>query len=219
MLIKLFYMRLPCYSDYDPAVQATIDYYNPVGIYAGVWASSWDDGGWGNDIEIGPYLGYYTTLGPVDVNVMGAYYMYPGANDDYAEWDYFEFNGDVYYTISNMPLEPTISAGYLFSPDYSEEEGFYQYFYGAIDFVLPYNFGLSCLIGHVDFDGDELYGNGQGVAGGDGWQYEHYSVGINTSLVGFGLDLTYHWTSDKEDLKAYGKKVNERFVFTLSRSI
>jgi len=207
------------YSDGDPAIQGHLDYSHPSGLYLGIWASSWDDGGFSNDIELGGYAGFWGMLGPVVYDLMAGYYFYPGAQDEGFEFDYSEFHGGLSYAIEGVPLEPKFGIGYNYSPEYSGEEGKYQYVNGTLDLKLPLNFVLGFEIGHADVEGGMFTGNGAGLDGGDGYEYYHWRVGLTTEVKGFGLNLSYHDTNEEKFFKdVLGVKAGERLVFTLSRS-
>src|SRR5690606_10986980 len=67
-----------------PAVQGGFN-YSADSWYAGVWGSNVVEG-----LELDVYVGFTPTTGPIewDLGVIG--YLYPDADDDIAEYDYFE---------------------------------------------------------------------------------------------------------------------------------
>ncbi len=207
------------FSDENPALQATFDYFNPIGIFAGIWASSWHSGEASNDLELGYYAGYAGGLGNIFYTLSANYYVYPGADDDDAEWNYWEFVGTAGYTFDQVSLSPTVGVAYVYSPDFWGEDGNLHYGNASLDLVLPRNFGLGFEVGYFDLEGNRTTGNGNGLDGGDGYDYFHWRVGISTTLVGFGLDLSYHDTSESGSFRDLGYHADERLVFTLSRSI
>lgn len=200
------------FSGEDPAIQGHFDYAHPSGIFAGIWASSWDS----PDIETGYYLGYGGALGDIGYSLSANYYYYPDADDDDAEYDYWEFMASANYMFDQVALTPTFGVGYVYSPDYSGEEGNLHYGNTTLDLALPMNFGLGFEIGYFNLEGDKLTGNGNGLDGGDGYDYVHYRTSIYTNLVGFGLDLSYHNTNESD---YFGDIGDSRVVFTLSRSL
>jgi len=207
------------YTDGEPAVQGHFDYSHPSGLYSGIWASSLDDGGYSNNIELGPYVGFWGMLGPVVYDLMAAYYFYPDAEDEGFEFDYFEYHGGLSYTIEGTPLEPKFGIGYTYSPEYTCEEGAYHYFNGTLDLKLPLNFVLEFEVGHANVQGDKVTGNGAGLNGGDGYEYTHWRAGLTTEVKGFGLNLSYHDTNEEKFFNdVMGQQAGEKLVFTLSRS-
>ncbi len=206
------------YTDGDPAVQGSFDYAHPNGIYLGIWATNWKD--WdpdGSDIEIDFYVGYSGNLDPLTYDFSAYYYHYPGANDDEAEYDYYEFIVKLKYQLA-VALSPTIGIGYAYSPEYSGEDGASNYVNGTLDFTLPLNLTLGLEIGYQDIEGDKSTGNGWGLNDGNGYDYTHWRIGLSTELKGFGLDVSYHNTDERGWLSDNIGPADERVVFTISRS-
>ena len=196
------------YSDEDPALQGSFDYGHPSGFYLGIWGSNWAGGD--SSIEIDYYGGYAGASGDLGYGISGLYYSYPGADDDAAEWNYFEVNTTLSYTFSKVPLQPVIAGLLNYSPDYSAEDGD-QYYTGAtLGFSLPQGFGLDLAYGHTDIEGDKT------TPGGFNWS--HWSVGLSKELGGFGFDVTYHDTDEGDDGDLWGRIGAERVVASISRS-
>ena len=166
-------------------------------------------------LKTGYYAGYGSSFGDFTYSAWASYYDYPGANDSGAEWNYFEFSATGGYTFSQMPLTPTLGVGYTFSPNFSGEDGMLHYANTTADLVLPWKIGLGMEVGYFNVAGDKTTGNGAGKDGGDGYDYFHWRVGVSYTLVGFGLDLSYHNTSEHDYFVDNG---DERLVFTVSRS-
>jgi uncharacterized protein (TIGR02001 family) len=203
-------------SNQRPALQGTLDYFHPTGVFLGIWASSWHSAEASNDLELGYYAGYYRELGNFAFSLSANYYDYPGADDEAAEWNYWEFCATAGYTFDQIALSPTLGIGYTFSPDYWGEDGKLHYTNATVDLVLPYNLGLGLEGGYFDLEGGKTTGNRLGLNGGDGYSYYHWRVGVSTTLVGFGLDLSYHNTTERAFFDNLG---GDRVVFTISRSI
>ncbi|MCJ8499567.1 TorF family putative porin [Desulfatitalea alkaliphila] len=203
------------FSDKMPAIQGTVDYFNDLGIFAGIWASSWHSGEPSNDLELGYYLGYGDNIGNLAFSVSANYYDYPGADDDEAEWNYWEFVGTLSYTFADMFLSPTLGVGYTYSPEFSGDDGVLNYYNASLDLVLPWNLGLGLEGGYYDREGGFYTGGGRGLGGKSGVTYYHWRAGLSTTLVGFGLDLSYHNTNEREYFDGMG---GDKYVFTLSRS-
>ncbi|WP_419657125.1 putative membrane protein [Desulfosarcina variabilis str. Montpellier] len=210
-------------SDQDPAVQGSMDYCHAAsGIFLGLWGSSWDDGGYSNDIELGVWGGQAGSLGPIDYDLTLYYWFYPGAQDDGFEFDYFQAGINAGHTFADMVLSPTITVGYMWSPDFFGEEGTYHKFSGKLGFSLVYGVGLEFEAAHVDIEGGATTGNGGGMDGGDGYDWEFYRIGLSKELIAsFNVDLSYYVNSEKEYFEAFygGEDVADpRLVFTLSRT-
>jgi len=201
------------FSDEDPAIQGSFDYAHPGGPFIGVWASSWDDTGYSNDIELDYYAGYSGTAKGFKYTLTGNYYTYPGAKDDGFEFDYLEIEALLEYVIEHLPLSPALGFGYGFSPEYSWEDGQSHHAYGTLDLSLPKNFVLGFEAGYMDIEGDKTTPGG--------YDYLHWKIGLSTTLKGFGLDLSYHDTDEKDFFESfYGYNAGDsRIVFTLSRSL
>lgn len=210
-------------SDEDPAIQGSIDYSHPgTGIFLGLWGSSWDDGGFSNDIELGVWGGQAGSFGPVDYDVTLYYWFYPGAEDDGFEFDYFEAGFNLSHTFEGVWLTPTLTAGYLWAPEYMAEEGNYHKFIGRLSLNTVYGIVLGLEAAHVDVEGGAFTGNGNGMDGGEGYDWEYYRIGLSRDLIaGFNVDLSYYYNSEDEFFEGYygGREVADpRFVFTLART-
>lgn len=203
------------YSDNDPSVQGSFDYFNPIGLYAGIWGASWDGSAWNNTIELGYYAGFNNMLGPVNYDLSVAYWQYPGADDDNADLNFWEFTAALSYTIENIPLAPTLGAKYTYSPEYSGADGVENYFAANLDFALPYDITLGFLAGHMNIEGDVTTPDGYGPDDGKGYSYSHYKAKISTELKGFVVELNYQEMSENE---YFGKIGDNRAVFLVSRT-
>ena len=210
-------------SDQDPAIQGSIDYSHPgTGIFLGLWGSSWDDGGYSNDVELGVWGGQAGSVGPLDYDVTLYYWIYPGAEDDGFEFNYFQAGFNLGHTFEGAPLAPTVTAGYVWSPDFFGEEGNYHKFIGKVSLSMPYGIALGLEAAHVEVEGGASTGNGNGMDGGDGYDFEYYRIGLSKDLIaGFNVDLSYYYNSEKDFFKDFygGEDVADpRLVFTLSRT-
>ncbi|TKB49143.1 TorF family putative porin [Ferrimonas aestuarii] len=73
-------------SDEDPALQGGVDYAHASGVYAGIWASNYDNGG-DTEIEVDWYGGYAFDLNDdisIDLGVIRYYYQDVGGHT--TEW-------------------------------------------------------------------------------------------------------------------------------------
>ena len=191
-------------TDENPAIQGGIDYsYTPVGFYAGTWASNV---AFAESSEFDFYAGLSGELGiGVSWDVGGLYYTYPGSSAD-PEENYFEVYTNLGYSFSKVQLEPSLSTGVFYSPDFFGEDGAGIYVYGGLDLSLPYDIGLSLLVGWQDVEGDML-------TGPVGYDYTHYSIGLSRDVGPLSLSLSWN---DADD--ACGGDLCEAVVFTVSSS-
>lgn len=202
-------------TDEEPAIQGSFDYAHPSGIYIGVWGSGVDEAVSKGNVELDYYAGYGRELfKDFSFDLSFIYYNYPGGGDN-PEPDYFEVHLGLAYKLADLPLSPSITAGYNYSPDFFGEDGNAHYVNGLLELSLPYEFILAGEVGYQDVEGDETTGKGQGEGGGDGFDYIHWRVGLSKELLGFTLDLSYHDTNEEDFL---GEIADERVVFTVSRS-
>jgi uncharacterized protein (TIGR02001 family) len=206
------------FTSEDPAIQGSFDYSHPSGAYAGLWASNWDSFGTESELEIDYYGGYANALGPIDYDVAALYYTFPGAEDDGFELDYFEAHLGLSHTLEAIPLTPTVSAGYNFSPDYNGEDGDSHYVNGAVHFVLPAGIGLGLGAGNLNVDGGAL------SAFQGGFSYTHYYATLSKAIQSFEFSLSYHDTTSQCEDEYGGAILLDRSVctpgavFTLSRT-
>ncbi len=198
----------------DPAAQGSLD-YTFKGFYVGIWGSNTDfsDGG----IEIDYYGGYAGEVGNFGYDLMAIYYTYPSQGSS-PSLDFIEGHLGLTYKFAGIMLEPTIGAGYSFSPDFSGEDGSGNYVNATLDFTLPYDFTLGGEVGYQDVEGDESTGNNLGMDGKDGYDYWHWRVSLTKDIPQwFTLDLSYHDTDDDAQ-DFFGSIADDRFVFTVSRT-
>jgi uncharacterized protein (TIGR02001 family) len=203
-------------TDSKPAVQGSLDYAHPIGVYLGVWGSNVNSDISKGGVELDYYLGYRTELFTnFNIDLSAIYYSYPGGGSD-PEPDYFEGHLGLDYKLAKLPLTPKIGAGYWYSPDFFGEDGKAHYVNGVLELSLPYEFVLAGEFGYQYVKGDETTGHGQGENGGNGYDYNNWRIGISRELLKFVLDLSYHDTNEANFL---GKDIaDERVVFTISRS-
>jgi len=203
-------------TDSKPAVQGSLDYAHPIGIYLGVWGSNVNSDISKGGVEIDYYIGYGTELlTNFNIDLSLLYYSYPGGGSD-PEPDYFEGHLGLDYKLANLPLTPKLGVGYWYSPDFFGEDGKAHYVNGVLELSLPYEFVLAGEFGYQYVKGDETTGHGQGENGGDGYDYNNWRIGISREVLKFTLDLSYHDTNEANFL---GKDIaDERIVFTISRS-
>jgi uncharacterized protein (TIGR02001 family) len=197
-------------SDNGPAIQGGFDWSHDM-FYVGVWGSNVTEG-----MELDVYAGITPTTGPVewDFGVIG--YFYPGADDDEAEFDYYELMAAATFGLTE------------------------QFSIGGSVYHTPENFGDTGEATYLELNGtfaasDALeftaaYGNQTiedpdgpfGAAGED--DYNTWNIGGAYALHGFSLDLRYHDTdidagSDIESYTYGPSSYDSAIVFTISREL
>lgn len=198
-------------SSESPAIQGGFDYAHSSGFYAGTWASSLEFGGGDDDtnIEIDYYAGFGSDLGSTGISYdLGAlYYHYPNTDADAgADFNFLEFYGSLGYAFDTT-LQPTFGVGLAYSNDYFGEDDDSLYVTGSLDLSLPYDFGLSFIVGNLDVDGDKTSPGG--------FDFTHYAVGVNKAWGIFGFDVTYY----DADSDCGSDDLCESLVFTVSSSV
>nr|VFJ55028.1 MAG: conserved hypothetical protein [Candidatus Kentron sp. DK] len=197
------------------AIQGGLDYQHvPTGLYLGTWASSIDFNVNATDrasVEWDFYGGIAGEFANgVSWDVGGIFYYYPEQNeDDGARYNCLEFYGGLEYTFAEAPLQPTVGAKFSYSGDYFGGDDEALYSEGSLDLALPQEFGLGFHVGHAAVEGNKTFANG--------YDYTHWSVGLSKEVAGFGLDLSYNDTGDK-DGPCRGNDLCQAVVFSVSRS-
>lgn len=208
-------------SNEGPAIQGGFDYeYTPMGVYAGVWASSIEFPGLSMNnpatIEIDFYGGFAGEFSNgIGWDIGGLYYLYPDQNEDCCgagDYDYVEVYGNLSYTFSNMTFAPSIGVGFDWSPDYFGEDDDGIHFESSIGFSLPGDFGLSFNVNYLDVDGDKTFAGG--------YDFVYYSIGVTKSLGIFEFGLSWNDAGDDcDDVLAGGDEdLCEGVIFTVSSS-
>ena len=201
-------------SNEDPAIQVGIDYAHETGFYVGFWASSveFNDGPNATQIETNFYTGYGGSYGKVDYDLGFLYYYYPEEDADepgsgLGEQDLWEIYGSLGTTF-DMESEPSITAGFAYSPDYYGSDGDSIYIYGEFGFSLgpisPY-----ATVAYLDVEGDKTTPAG--------YDYVHYTIGASADIGQFTLDL--YW-SDKQEGDDHGGsgRAHDGVIFGISSS-
>lgn len=200
-------------TDGDPAIQGGFDYANGA-FYAGAWASNV---AFSSGPELDLYGGVTPALGPVSLNLGVIAYLYPGASDDAAEFDYYE--AKIAATIA--PIEDlSLTGAAYYSPDYFGETdaGLFLELTGA--YAITDAFNVSGGYGHQSID--DVDGPGPGAADGD---YNTWNLGATYAFSGFTPDLRYVDTdidtSDSVVTFATGDEslYDSAFVATLRRAL
>lgn len=96
-------------SGKDPEVTGELSISHKSGFYGVAWVSNVDlDDGKADEAEVDLSLGWSGDAGPVNLDVGGVYYLYPGNSD----FNYFELYASAGYAIG----EGEIRAGFAFAP-------------------------------------------------------------------------------------------------------
>ncbi|MBX9747522.1 MAG: TorF family putative porin [Hyphomonadaceae bacterium] len=199
-------------SESDPAIQGGFDWSSDQ-FYAGVWASSLPEG-----MEIDVYAGFTPTLGAFEFDLGAIGYFYPSADDEDAEFDYYELLAAVEVPVSERF---SVGGGVYFSPENYGETGEATYFEINGTFAASDALEFTAAYGNQsieDADGED------GVDVTDESDYNTWNIGGTYALHGFALDLRYHDTDIDEgsdiEYYTYGPdSYDERVVFTISREL
>lgn len=162
-----------------PPFKAEFDYVNGQ-FYAGTWASNVS---FSSGPELDVYAGFTPTLGPVALNLGVIGYLYPGAQDDAAEFDYYEAKATGTITpVSGLSLTGSL----YYSPDFFAETGaaFYTEIAGA--YTVNDAWSISGAFGHQTID--DVNGPAPGNSNGD---YNTWNLGVTYTLHGFAIDARY----------------------------
>lgn len=200
-------------SGNDPAVQGGFDWAaDSERFYAGVWGSSLSSG-----MEMDVYGGFTPDLGgpfSLDVGVIG--YFYPGADDDGAEFDYWELKAASDFSLNE---QITIGGAVYWAPDNYGETGDALYLEINGGITMSEQLEFTAAFGNQtieDPDGPLLF-----TAEDD---YSTWNLGGAYAMHGFSLDLRYHDTdidagTDIESYTYGPTSYDSAFVFTIGREL
>lgn len=182
-------------GDFNPALQASIDFSGENGFYFGVWASNVD---FGDDdpanTEIDYYLGFAgETEGGWGWDVGAVYYTYTGAPSggyDYAEG------------LLGITAPFGTGASLYFGDDDDVFGGKFQRFKLTHSFALGETWSLDLEATRANYDNSELE------------DYTHGQIGVSREFGAFSAYFGYSDTSLDDNPNADG-----RLLFTLSTSI
>lgn len=169
-------------SDRDAAVQGGIDYADPSGLFAGIWASSIDF----NDASQSPaevdfIAGYAHALSEeTEGSVWLAYYWYPGSAP--ADYDYVEVLANVRHDFGSFALVGDAT----WSPDYSGSTGNGIGLSAGVQIPITYDdidwLSASASFGRQWIEDNSLYGTPD-------WLF--YDFGVTASWDIFAFDIRY----------------------------
>jgi len=232
--------------------QLSLDYEHRSGFYTGIWAGKIDGDStyvddyeeWtyatdSGDVELDFYAGYWTELGPIELDLTVTYMYFPGNADaglkkdpDYDDWikgeaetDYWEFHVGLAHTFYSLPTVPRLSVGFDYSPDYWGEDGTEWHVNAILEIGLPFELVLALEAGYQDVEGDKQTGSDSsgfsyGVDGKDGFDYKYYRIGISREFLGINCDLSWWTNTEKDWLKSwkYDVPADDQAVITISYS-
>lgn len=203
------------------AVQGGIDYGLDLGEYVSFYV-----GGWGSNVnfgdgdeaqvEIDVYGGLTGTIGNFSWDVTSIWYEYPGADND-LDYDFWEFGPSVGYDFGVA----SVSAGYLWSPEFLAQSGDGHWFYGGVEVPMPEDAMPSWLglafsgnVAHQAIDKDSVFGVPD---------YMTWDAGATLSAFGLDFDIRYFDTDISRDScfgggSSAGDLCAERIVGTISKS-
>ena len=167
-------------SDNHSALQGSIEFHVPFGLYAGVWASTIDfnDAPVNSRSEVDYYGGFRTTVGKWSLDFGGMYYAYPDGRSAYRFSEY--------YAKVAHPLNDMVSwnAQYIYSPDFFGKTGHGNYAQtGLLTQVVDW-LSADANIGRQwvqDFDADPA----------TGFPYNNWNAGVTATYEKLSLDLRY----------------------------
>jgi uncharacterized protein (TIGR02001 family) len=196
----------------DPAIQGGFDYTQGI-FYAGAWGSSLTSG-----MELDLYAGVTPTVGAVNLDFGVVGYFYPGADDDGAEFDYFEVSAAANTDLSE---QFNVGANVFYSPENYGETGSALYYEANATFTASDALNFSAAIGQQQID--DVDGPGGGADLDD--DYTTWNAGGTFAAHGFEVDLRYHQAdidaTDPIALSGFASEDNAdgRVVLTLSREL
>lgn len=177
-------------TDNNPAIQGGFDYAHELGLYAGVWASNISFAG---GLEMDYYAGFSGELANgLAWDLFGVYYVYPSSGEGVGV-DYWEVGPSVSYTFGG-DFEPSISASFLYSDDFSFNSGESWYLFSDFGVSLPSDFGLSFHVGRQTIDNPAAWGT-------PSW-YD-YNVSLSKTLGPYDFAVTYSDT-DLSEAECFG---------------
>jgi uncharacterized protein (TIGR02001 family) len=194
-------------SDNGPAIQGGFDYESEL-FYAGVWSSSVVEG-----MELDLYAGFTPSTGPIDWDLGLIGYFYPGADDDGAEFDYYEL---LVGASADLTEQFTFGGALYFSPENFGDTGEALYLEINGAYAVSDAFAINAAYGNQNIE--------EPAGPGTEDDYNTWNIGATWALHGFELDFRYHDTDIDagDDIEAYTygeSSYDSAFVVTIARSL
>ena len=167
-------------SDNHAALQGSLEFHVPFGLYAGVWASTIDfnDAPTNSRSEVDYYGGYRVSLGKWSLDFGGMYYAYPDGKSSYR---FAEYYGKVAY-----PVSDTLSwnGQAIYSPDFFGENSHGTYFQtGLANQFMDWLSGDANIGRQSAKDLDDTANSG--------FPYNTWNAGVTMTYSKLALDLRY----------------------------
>ena len=198
-------------SNEGMAVQGSFTATDDSGIYFTAWGSSISKLATAKDesagTEIDTLLGYTTTKGDFTYDVGVMRYNYPGADKPQAGLATRTSYNEAYASVSYKGAK----FGTAYSNDYFAMSGKFNYFYADYAAQLTEKVGAVAHVGYNLFEKDTF------LTGGEKSYYD-YKVGLNTTVVGLGLEAAYIGSEASKTKLFYGDTGKGRAVFTVSKA-
>lgn len=109
--------------------------------------------------------------------------------------NYVEINFGIAKTFSEATWSPSVGFDYNYSPDFYGDDGDGHHFQISTGLSLPMGLSPYFNIGYQDVEGDEFSAY---FATPDGYNWWWFNVGVSYDIVGFTLDLSYHWVDNDQ---------------------
>ncbi len=175
-------------TDGGPAAQGGIDATYGM-FYAGVWGSNLafaDEAGGSTastaDFEVDLYAGIKPKLGTVEFDLGAIYYMYPGANDTAAEYNFLELKAGASTSFDKLSVGATV----YYSPETYAKGGRTLTYEGTAEYALPMEFAISGTLGRFTYDDTPAN------------DYSYWNVGLSKSFgEHWSIDARY-WDTNKD---------------------
>ena len=206
----------------DPALQGSLTYTHPTGIYLYTWMSNVDfntpstDVGAHLEIDLGG--GISNNIGKWHYDLGFTYYLYPGANDNNTatktaaipELNYYEFYAKGGYDFGVAQVLASVYG----SPNNFGKTGAEVYYNGNVTVPLPFlpwNASLSGWVGYQTFLDDDKKGALV--------DYIDYSVGAGFVVPYGNIALDFRWVGTDMNTSECGLNTCKgTFIFTATKS-
>jgi uncharacterized protein (TIGR02001 family) len=195
------------------AIQGSIEYDHPSGVYLGAWGSNsqltqspQDPVSRTANVEMDFSAGYRNTFAfddkaTYDVGLI--YYYYPGVSKARYNFDWVDAMAKVGYDFGIA----TTSLKLLVSPDMQYESGNAEYVAADVGVPVGQYFTINAHAGYQWVDKNARYGTPD---------YADFGLGIGTNVAGLDLALQYITTDRKKS--ACGNSGCDGFVFSVGKT-